>query len=61
MAWTKSGYSITELGEEELPRRAAEIIADGKILGCGFKGAARMGPARVGVIEASSPIRDVRK
>src|SRR5260221_6405201 len=33
------GYSIAELNEEDLPRRAAAIIADGKILGS-FQGRA---------------------
>src|SRR5205807_303047 len=38
----QSGYSITELNEEELSRRAAAIVADGKILGW-FQGRAEWG------------------
>src|SRR6202158_332785 len=38
------GYSIAELSEEELSRRAAAIIADGKILGW-FQGRAEAGPS----------------
>jgi carbamoyltransferase len=42
-----SGYSVTELPEEELIRRAAAIIADGKILGW-FQGRAEWGPRALG-------------
>jgi carbamoyltransferase len=41
------GYSVTELGIEELARRAAAIIADGKILGW-FQGRAEWGPRALG-------------
>src|ERR1700676_1170480 len=41
------GYSIAELSEEELSRRAAAIIADGKILGW-FQGRAEWGPRALG-------------
>jgi carbamoyltransferase len=43
----QSGYSIAELNEEELPRSAARIIADGKILGW-FQGRAEWGPRALG-------------
>jgi carbamoyltransferase len=43
----KKGCAITELGEQELPRRAAAIIADGKILGW-FQGRAEWGPRALG-------------
>jgi carbamoyltransferase len=43
----KSGYAIEALGEEELMRRAAAIIADGKILGW-FQGRAEWGPRALG-------------
>jgi len=43
----QSGYSIAELSEEELSRRAAAIIADGKILGW-FQGRAEWGPRALG-------------
>src|SRR5437879_6566495 len=43
----QSGYSIAELPEEELLRRAAAIIADGKILGW-FQGRAEWGPRALG-------------
>ncbi len=43
----QGGYSITELSEQELPRRAAAIIADGKILGW-FQGRAEWGPRALG-------------
>src|ERR1700682_5684230 len=43
----QSGYSIAELPEEELSRRAALIIADGKILGW-FQGRAEWGPRALG-------------
>jgi carbamoyltransferase len=43
----QSGYSITELNEEELSRRAAAIVADGKILGW-FQGRAEWGPRALG-------------
>jgi carbamoyltransferase len=42
-----SGYSVIELPEEELIRRAAAIIADGKILGW-FQGRAEWGPRALG-------------
>jgi carbamoyltransferase len=41
------GYSIAELPEEELSRRAAAIIADSKILGW-FQGRAEWGPRALG-------------
>jgi carbamoyltransferase len=41
------GYSIAELAEEELTRRTAAIIADGKILGW-FQGRAEWGPRALG-------------
>jgi carbamoyltransferase len=44
---TKNGYSITELPEEELTKRSAAIIADGKILGW-FQGRAEWGPRALG-------------
>jgi carbamoyltransferase len=43
----QSGYSIAELSEEELSRRAAAIIADGKILGWS-QGRAEWGPRALG-------------
>src|SRR6266849_478948 len=43
----QSGYSIAELSEEELPRRAAAIIANGKILGW-FQGRAEWGLRALG-------------
>jgi carbamoyltransferase len=43
----RGGYSITELNEEELCRRTAAIIADGKILGW-FQGRAEWGPRALG-------------
>src|SRR6266481_4499177 len=43
----QSGYSIAELPEEELSRRAAAIIADGEILGW-FQGRAEWGPRALG-------------
>jgi len=42
-----SGYSVIELPEEELIRRSAGIIADGKILGW-FQGRAEWGPRALG-------------
>jgi carbamoyltransferase len=42
-----SGYSVAELSEQELPRRAAAIIADGKILGW-FQGRTEWGPRALG-------------
>jgi carbamoyltransferase len=42
-----SGYSVIELPEEELVRRAAAMIADGKILGW-FQGRAEWGPRALG-------------
>lgn len=43
----QKGCAIAELGEEELMRRAAAIIADGKILGW-FQGRAEWGPRALG-------------
>jgi carbamoyltransferase len=43
----QKGYAISELGEEEFTRRAAAIIADGKILGW-FQGRAEWGPRALG-------------
>jgi carbamoyltransferase len=43
----REGYSVTELAEQELARRAAAIIADGKILGW-FQGRAEWGPRALG-------------
>jgi carbamoyltransferase len=43
----REGYSVTELGMEDLARRAAAIIADGKILGW-FQGRAEWGPRALG-------------
>src|SRR5467141_4134177 len=43
----QKGYSIAELSDEELSRRAAAIIADGKILGW-FQGRAEWGPRALG-------------
>src|SRR5437879_12715168 len=45
LAWV--GYGIAELAEEELTRRSAAIIADGKILGW-FQGRAEWGPRALG-------------
>jgi carbamoyltransferase len=42
-----SGYTVIELPDEELIRRAAAIIADGKILGW-FQGRAEWGPRALG-------------
>jgi len=42
-----NGYSVIELPEEELVRRSAAIIADGKILGW-FQGRAEWGPRALG-------------
>ena len=44
---TSSGYAVSELPEEELSRRTATIIADGKILGW-FQGRAEWGPRALG-------------
>ena len=44
---SQGGYTITELPEEELFRRTAAIIADGKILGW-FQGRAEWGPRALG-------------
>ena len=44
---SQQGYAIAELPEEELSRRAAAIIADGKILGW-FQGRAEWGPRALG-------------
>jgi carbamoyltransferase len=43
----RAGYSVTELATEELTRRAAAIIAEGKILGW-FQGRAEWGPRALG-------------
>jgi len=43
----QSGYAIAELTEQELSRRAAAIIGDGKILGW-FQGRAEWGPRALG-------------
>ncbi|MCU1239625.1 MAG: carbamoyltransferase [Candidatus Acidoferrum typicum] len=43
----REGYSVTELRMEELARRTAAIIADGKILGW-FQGRAEWGPRALG-------------
>jgi carbamoyltransferase len=43
----EKGYAIAELKEEELMKRAAAIIADGKILGW-FQGRAEWGPRALG-------------
>jgi carbamoyltransferase len=43
----QGGYAVTELPESELVRRAAGIIADGKILGW-FQGRAEWGPRALG-------------
>jgi carbamoyltransferase len=43
----KSGYFVAELPEEELIRRAAALVADGKILGW-FQGRAEWGPRALG-------------
>ncbi len=43
----RAGYSVTELATEELTRRAAGIIAEGKILGW-FQGRAEWGPRALG-------------
>ncbi|HEX8836987.1 MAG TPA: carbamoyltransferase C-terminal domain-containing protein [Candidatus Acidoferrum sp.] len=43
----QKGCLISDLGEPELMRRAAAIIADGKILGC-FQGRAEWGPRALG-------------
>jgi carbamoyltransferase len=44
---SQNGYAVAELPEEELSRRAAAIIADGKILGW-FQGRAEWGPRALG-------------
>jgi carbamoyltransferase len=43
----QDGFTITELGDDELLRRTAGIIADGKILGW-FQGRAEWGPRALG-------------
>jgi carbamoyltransferase len=43
----RGGYVVAELPEQELTRRAAQIIADGKILGW-FQGRAEWGPRALG-------------
>jgi len=43
----KRGYSVAELPEEELIRRAAALVADGKILGW-FQGRTEWGPRALG-------------
>jgi carbamoyltransferase len=44
---SREGCSVVELAQEELARRAAEIVADGKILGW-FQGRAEWGPRALG-------------
>jgi carbamoyltransferase len=44
---TQKGYCVTELPEEQLVRRTAAIIADGKILGW-FQGRCEWGPRALG-------------
>ncbi|MBZ5703707.1 MAG: carbamoyltransferase, partial [Acidobacteriia bacterium] len=44
---TRGGYAVSELPEEELVRRTARIIADGKILGW-YQGRAEWGPRALG-------------
>jgi carbamoyltransferase len=46
-AVSEGGYTIAELSEEELLRRTAAIIADGKILGW-YQGRAEWGPRALG-------------
>src|SRR5437764_9111572 len=43
----RNGYAVEEVAEENLARRAAKIIADGKILGW-FQGRAEWGPRALG-------------
>ena len=43
----RSGYVVAELPEEELSRRAAAVVAEGKILGW-FQGRAEWGPRALG-------------
>jgi carbamoyltransferase len=43
----REGCSVAEMAEEELTRRAAQMIADGKILGW-FQGRAEWGPRALG-------------
>jgi len=43
----RGGFSVTELREQELARRAAGLIAEGKILGW-FQGRAEWGPRALG-------------
>ncbi len=44
---SRGGHAIAELSEEELTRRAARIVADGKILGW-YQGRAEWGPRALG-------------
>jgi carbamoyltransferase len=44
---SQNGFTIAELGEEELMRRTAGIIAEGKILGW-YQGRAEWGPRALG-------------
>ena len=46
-ALSRDGYSVAELGEPDLMRNTAKIIADGKILGW-FQGRAEWGPRALG-------------
>jgi carbamoyltransferase len=46
-ALASNGYSVSELGEPDLIRNTAQIIADGKILGW-FQGRAEWGPRALG-------------
>jgi len=46
-AVSKGGFAVTELGEPELMRRTATIVADGKILGW-YQGRAEWGPRALG-------------
>ncbi len=46
-AISNGGYALAELGEDELMRRTAEIIAQGKILGW-YQGRAEWGPRALG-------------
>jgi carbamoyltransferase len=43
----RSGYRVRELAEEEVARKAAQIVADGRILGW-FQGRAEWGPRALG-------------
>ncbi|HYA97716.1 MAG TPA: carbamoyltransferase C-terminal domain-containing protein, partial [Methylomirabilota bacterium] len=43
----RGGYRVAELGEDELARRAAQLVAEGKILGW-YQGRAEWGPRALG-------------